>query len=720
MSLSINNNIAAINAHRNLIQTTNSLSSSMAKLSSGYRINSAADDPAGLVISEQFRAQIAGLNRAVQNSQGSINMIQTAEGSLTEVNNLLVSMRELAIHAANTGLNDSDQLAADQAEIANAIGTIDRIAANTQFGTKKLLNGTNDNVATITSSNSSGISIKSSRLNSGTHSIQATKTADSTATLNTSSLGLALSGIAGTPTNLTDGIHNINVLQSSAGAQKTSGSLALSDAWGNALAINATQSAASFTSSAAIVTATTASAGTYGVVLNYQENGQAVTGDQTITVAIASSDNAATQLGKWNAAINSNTELAGNVEAANVGGNLVFRTTNLGTQYSLKLTSSTTPSTDLYGSLTAGTSRGVSNGELQFTLIDAKYAAGTTKTVTVADGTYSSAGSLVTAMNTALQTAFGTVGTGVYDLGAAASGTDKIRFSTADEGSDYSIKMSSVGSESYRLEQAMGLTADTVAIQGTNAIVNFDNYSQSVTAVDYKATRDITLFNKADGTVGQGSISMTVANAANGLNSGNLLLNVKAATFDVRLDAGPGASVTAGKDTIIYNADRSESFQLNMDLTATGGTETVQNTDSSLVFQIGANVGQTAKIGIKNMAASALGRNLAGNMFQDLSKIDVTTVQGAQDAQSVVDAAINEVSTLRGTLGSFQKNTLESNVRNLQLAQQNMTAADSTIRDTDMASEMSNFVKNQILLQAGTSMLAQANQIPQVVLSLFK
>lgn len=720
MSMSINNNIAAINAHRNLTQTNSSLSASMAKLSSGYRINSAADDPAGLVISEQFRAQIAGLNRAVQNSEGSINMIQTAEGSLTEVNNLLVSMRELAIHAANTGLNDSDQLAADQAEIANAIGTIDRIAANTQFGTKKLLDGTNDNIATITSSNSSGITVKTSGLTSGAHSIQATQTSDSTATLNTTSSGLSLAGTAGTPTNLTDGVHNINVLQSSAGAEKVSSSLDVTDAWGNAFAINATQAAASFTSSAAIATATTSSAGNYTVVLNYQENGEAVTGDQTISVAIASSDTAATQLGKWNAAINSNTALAGKVEAANVGGDLVFRTTNQGTQYSLKLTSTTSASTNLFGSFTAGTSRGVSNGALNFTLVDAKYTAGTTKTVTLADGTYSSVSSLVTAFNTALQTAFGTVGTGVYDLGATASGTDKVKFSTADEGSDYSIKMNSTGTETYRLQQAMGMTADTVAVQGTNAIVSFDNYSQSVTAVNYKTTRDITLFNKADGTTGQGSVSMTVATAANGLNTGNLLLNVDAATFDVRLDAGPATSVTAGKNTIIYNADRSESVEMSLNLTSTGGTETIQDTDSSLVFQIGANVGQTAKIGIRNMSSSALGRSLAGNMFQDLSQIDVTTVQGAQDAQSVIDAAINEVSTLRGTLGSFQKNTLESNVRNLQLAQQNMTSADSTIRDTDMASEMSNFVKNQILLQAGVSMLAQANQVPQVVLSLFK
>ncbi len=111
MSLRINHNIAAINANRNLKLTTTALNKSMEKLSSGFRINQAADDPAGLVISEQFRSQIAGLNRAIENSEGSISMIQTAEGALTEINSLLVSMRELAIHAANEGFNDADQLA---------------------------------------------------------------------------------------------------------------------------------------------------------------------------------------------------------------------------------------------------------------------------------------------------------------------------------------------------------------------------------------------------------------------------------------------------------------------------------------------------------------------------------------------------------------------------------------------------------------------------------
>jgi flagellin len=198
-----------------------------------------------------------------------------------------------------------------------------------------------------------------------------------------------------------------------------------------------------------------------------------------------------------------------------------------------------------------------------------------------------------------------------------------------------------------------------------------------------------------------------------------MLLDVKAASFQVRLDGSNATAVTGGVDTIIWNNDRSESINLNIALTSQGGTETISNTDQSLVFQIGANVGQTAKISMQSMASSMLARNIAGCMWSSLSEINVMTVAGAQDAQTVIDQAIDEVSTSRGTLGSFQKNTLETNLRNLRIASQNLQSAESNIRDTDMAKEMSNFVRNQILMQAGTAMLAQGNQLPQIVLSLF-
>ncbi len=729
MSLRINHNIAALDAQRNLAMTTRSISQVMEKLSSGYRINRASDDPAGLVISEQFRAQIAGLSRAIQNSEGSINMIQTAEGSLNEINSLLVSMRELAIHAANEGFNDANQLAADQAEIENAIKTIDRIAANTQFGTKKLLDGTKDNIATITTANSSGLTVLKSFLTSGSHSITATKTADSSATINTTSLGISLNG-TGTPNNLEEKIHNLDVLQASEGAEKVSNSMAIADAFGNGMTIAATAAYATIMSSASVLSAATAShAGTYTMVLNYQENNEAVTGDQTLQVAIADTDTRAQIITKWNQAIANNAALAGKITAATTtsgtGNGIQFRAVNMGAQYSLKLTSASTTASSNYMAMgTSRSSRGTSLNVLNFTVTTAKNN-GTTADVTVAAATYSSMSTLATAIQTAANTAFGTVSTGAgvtsttNDLDVTVEGTDKLKFFTYDEGSDYKIKHNSTGTESERLFNVLGLTADTLAISGTDALVSFDGYTTAITSVKNGATTDMTVYNKASGSAGRGAVALTIDKAANGLNVGNLLLDVKAAKYDVRLDGGPAYSVTAGKDATVYNSDRTQSLRIRYDLTSTGGSESITNTDQSLVFQIGGNVGQTASIGLRSMTTSALGRNLAGNSFASLAEINVETVLGAQDAQTVIDAAIDEVSNARGTLGSFQKNTLESNLRNLRVAAQNLTASESGIRDTDMASAMSDFVKNQILLQAGTAMLAQGNQLPQVVLSLF-
>ncbi|HSV74259.1 MAG TPA: flagellin [Chthonomonadales bacterium] len=142
MSLRINTNTTALNALRNLQNTTAAVTTSIERLSSGLRINRAADDPAGLIISESLRAQIDGMNQAVANSQDAINLMRTAEGALNEINTLLRSIRTLAVHAANTGVNDAGAVRADQSQIDSAIASIDRIATRTQFGSKRLLDGT--------------------------------------------------------------------------------------------------------------------------------------------------------------------------------------------------------------------------------------------------------------------------------------------------------------------------------------------------------------------------------------------------------------------------------------------------------------------------------------------------------------------------------------------------------------------------------------------------
>ncbi|PCJ57274.1 MAG: hypothetical protein COA79_16340 [Planctomycetota bacterium] len=141
MGLRIVNNINSIKAGRQLSQSNRAFSNSLERLSSGLRINKGADSPAGLIISEQLRAQIVGLKQAVENSQKATNVIGTAEGALNEVNSLLSSVRRLAIDSSNLGTTDQDQLDANQAEVDSAINSIDRIADTTQYAGKKLLNG---------------------------------------------------------------------------------------------------------------------------------------------------------------------------------------------------------------------------------------------------------------------------------------------------------------------------------------------------------------------------------------------------------------------------------------------------------------------------------------------------------------------------------------------------------------------------------------------------
>lgn len=143
MSLRINNNIESMNAHRNLLMNDRALSKSLERLASGQKINRAADDPAALVISEHMRAQVSGMEQAIRNNEVAISLVQTAEGSMNEISSILVSLRQRAISAANVGASDQDMIDANQAEIENALASIDRVVSTTQFGHYKLLDGTN-------------------------------------------------------------------------------------------------------------------------------------------------------------------------------------------------------------------------------------------------------------------------------------------------------------------------------------------------------------------------------------------------------------------------------------------------------------------------------------------------------------------------------------------------------------------------------------------------
>ncbi len=141
MSTRINTNTTAFNAANNLSLNSDALSKNIERLSSGLRINSAADDASGLVISESLRAQSAGLDQASRNTNDAVNVVKTAEGALNEVHSLLINIRQLVVHAANVGVNDPTAEAADKAAISQAVDSIDRIAKTTQFNNKNLLVG---------------------------------------------------------------------------------------------------------------------------------------------------------------------------------------------------------------------------------------------------------------------------------------------------------------------------------------------------------------------------------------------------------------------------------------------------------------------------------------------------------------------------------------------------------------------------------------------------
>ena len=166
-------------------------------------------------------------------------------------------------------------------------------------------------------------------------------------------------------------------------------------------------------------------------------------------------------------------------------------------------------------------------------------------------------------------------------------------------------------------------------------------------------------------------------------------------------------------------------------LDGTNAAKSITNEDGStsiqegLRFHVGPNAEHMASTSIRDMSTNQLGRATVpeGELpnksnFMSLADIDVRDEQGAQDALAIIDQSLTEVATVRGELGAFQKHTLESNLTSLQVAAENMTAAESTIRDTDMAQELATFTRNQIMTQSATAQLAQANAMPQHVLRL--
>jgi flagellin len=220
MSLRINSNISAMNAYRNLSATDKSMSGSLEKLSSGLRINKAADDAAGLSISQGLQSQIGGLKVAARNAQDGVNVVQTADGALNETGAILQRMRDLSVQAANGGSQDSDAQNAANVEFLELNKELDRISQTTKFGSQSILGGTYTGTFQVDSGTGAGSTIGVDLSSTGALS-GLTITGFSAASLGTSVAGVDLTSTANATATikvLDDAIKNVSTVRATLGA----------------------------------------------------------------------------------------------------------------------------------------------------------------------------------------------------------------------------------------------------------------------------------------------------------------------------------------------------------------------------------------------------------------------------------------------------------------------------------------------------------------------
>jgi flagellin len=231
-----------------------------------------------------------------------------------------------------------------------------------------------------------------------------------------------------------------------------------------------------------------------------------------------------------------------------------------------------------------------------------------------------------------------------------------------------------------------------VGIDGTStaAVHDVDNGFSGVTGL--KASETYAISTTVSTAAGTGTMTVSTGETS------------ETVTFDIP---------TAGNTADVYFASTGMTMKINSDISTFMTGDLVGEAEGNADFQVGADNNSDNRIGI------SLGNATTGANGLDLTGIDLTSASGAQSALTTVDAAISSLNDTRGSIGAFM-NRLSYAAANLSSTIENVTAAESTIRDVDMADEMTSFTKNQILLQAGTAMLAQANQAPQSILSLLK
>ena len=584
MALRVNSNIAALNALRHLQQTEQELGKNLERLSSGRKINHAADGPASLVISEQMKTQISGLGQAIRNSESSISMIQTTEGALNEVSNILINLRQLAVHAANEGTNDEKMLQADQNEVNNLISTLRNIAKNTQFGTRNLLDGSNSATGVAIGNNLEFVFASDEAKSSPSNGFKVDITQVATRPMMIATRRLSLEDVSSSDPN-----------------------------------------------------------NDFSFVINE--------GGRTVSVDLKNNNDLRETIEKLatTAIRNGTPESKIRTERA-IQQLIAFEMQRLADEANMDLDIFVYRPADNLGPF-------LENFDT---------------------------------LNDTLTEIARTLGALEEISDVLGSADEVIVMRHRQFGSEPSFTVSST------LENYFGEN-----IQANEAVFAIPG-------------RDV------EGTIG-GYPEVDGGGAAMG--KGQFLTGAPGAEAE-------GVTVKYGEttDDVIYEiANRSDNrvsgtFKLEQNNDSLVGEDVdgfVHVSQNSLAFQIGPNQGQLRRISVDSMSPEQLSNGVENDSnFHSLAEIDVLDADAAQDALLLIDQAIDDVSTMRGNLGSFQKNALEANLHGLRVSKENLTASESQLADTDMAQEMSSLVKNQILLASGTAMLAQANQVPQSVIQL--
>ena len=677
MAQSINTNIASINAQRNLETNSSSLQTSLQRLSSGLRINSAKDDAAGLSISDRMSAQIRGLNQAARNANDAISLAQTAEGAISSMSDNLQRLRELSVQSANSTNSASDR-ASIQAEVSQLIEEIDRVASVTDFNGIKLLDGTFKNQSFQVGANSG-------------------QTIDITvANVRAASLGsgdAASLSASGNATALSAGdlvLNGISVSGSLATSDNASSASNASSGIAKAAAINLVSAQTGVSAKADATTAVTSASMT--ALANVTSGSIAING-VTINVATATTTTAsrASIVDAINlrsaetgvVAINSNSDTVGVKLAAADGRNIVVSFTTV----------------------SAGTT-GISAGT---------YYSGVTltsnKDITVTSaGTLSNAGLIAGVYKSQVATASSIAGAAT---GVMAGGDVMINGISVPASTNLSYDTASTANATISAMSKAAAINSVGSQTGVSASAQ-TNYLGGVMAADV-STGAITINGVATASIT--TTSSIADNRASIVSAINLISN---RTGVVATDLG---GTTANNSIKLTAADgRNVILTATLSAGASGLASTTTygtvNLTSSKAFTIEQGQSTTAN-GVYTTLGMNTGTYGTGRNGQSLTSINVSTLAGANAAIIAVDNAINSLNNSRANLGSVL-NRFSSTVANLGVASENVSAAQSRIRDTDFAKETAKLSRGQILQQAGVAMLAQANALPNTILALLK